>query len=605
MGGCISAPTSEPAVAAPVMVTRQTVAYDDQKPGTSGLRKKVKVFQQKNYLENFVQATFNALDEEGIEYTGGALVVSGDGRYWMKHAIQVIVRIALANGVKEVIVGVDGLMSTPAVSAVVRRLRSPEGALPFGAFILTASHNPGGPENDFGIKYNGGNGAPAPESLTAKITDHTKTLKQYRIAENEVTYDLSKPGLKRIGGGRNLVVIDAAALYVELMEGIFDFEALRAFLQRKDFTMVYDGMHGVAGPFAKAIFVDKLGLDDSVLQNCEPKQDFGGGHPDPNLTYAKDLVEKMGMGCGAVDDSTPDFGAAADGDADRNMILGKGFFVTPSDSVAVLAANAQAAIPYFKDGLKGVARSMPTSGALDRVAEELAIKFFEVPTGWKFFGNLMDSDQCSICGEESFGTGSDHVREKDGIWAVLAWLSVLAHRNPDASEPLVSVETIVREHWKTYGRNFYCRYDYEEVDSDKAKHVMAHLVTQQADLGKLNAAIGAMQAPANKRRFFQRKVDVMQVKSADEFEYTDPVDGSFSQHQGIRFLFEDGSRIIFRLSGTGSVGATIRLYIEQYVSDSSKHTQETADALKTLVTIALGLSDMEANTGRKEPTVIT
>ena len=563
------------------------------------------VFQQKNYLENFVQATFNALDEEGIEYTGGALVVSGDGRYWMKHAIQVIVRIALANGVKEVIVGVDGLMSTPAVSAVVRRLRSPEGALPFGAFILTASHNPGGPENDFGIKYNGGNGAPAPESLTAKITDHTKTLKQYRIAENEVTYDLSKPGLKRIGGGRNLVVIDAAALYVELMEGIFDFEALRAFVQRKDFSMVYDGMHGVAGPFAKAIFVDKLGLDDSVLQNCEPKQDFGGGHPDPNLTYAKDLVEKMGMGCSAVDDSTPDFGAAADGDADRNMILGKGFFVTPSDSVAVLAANAQAAIPYFKDGLKGVARSMPTSGALDRVAEELAIKFFEVPTGWKFFGNLMDSDQCSICGEESFGTGSDHVREKDGIWAVLAWLSVLAHRNPDASEPLVSVETIVREHWKTYGRNFYCRYDYEEVDSDKAKHVMAHLVTQQADLGKLNAAIGAMQAPANKRRFFQRKVDVMQVKSADEFEYTDPVDGSFSQHQGIRFLFEDGSRIIFRLSGTGSVGATIRLYIEQYVSDSSKHTQETADALKTLVTIALGLSDMEANTGRKEPTVIT
>ena len=563
------------------------------------------VFQQENYLENFVQATFNALDEEGIEYTGGALVVSGDGRYWMKHAIQVIVRIALANGVKEVIVGVDGLMSTPAVSAVVRRLRSPEGALPFGAFILTASHNPGGPENDFGIKYNGGNGAPAPESLTAKITVHTKNLKQYRIAENEVTYDLSKPGLKRIGGGRNLVVIDAAALYVELMEGIFDFEALRAFVQRKDFSMVYDGMHGVAGPFAKAIFVDKLGLDDSVLQNCEPKQDFGGGHPDPNLTYAKDLVEKMGMGCSAVDDSTPDFGAAADGDADRNMILGKGFFVTPSDSVAVLAANAQAAIPYFKDGLKGVARSMPTSGALDRVAEELAIKFFEVPTGWKFFGNLMDSDQCSICGEESFGTGSDHVREKDGIWAVLAWLSVLAHRNPDASEPLVSVETIVREHWKTYGRNFYCRYDYEEVDSDKAKHVMAHLVTQQADLGKLNAAIGAMQAPANKRRFFQRKVDVMQVKSADEFEYTDPVDGSFSQHQGIRFLFEDGSRIIFRLSGTGSVGATIRLYIEQYVSDSSKHTQETADALKTLVTIALGLSDMEANTGRKEPTVIT
>ena len=565
----------------------------------------MKVFQQKNYLENFVQATFNALDEEGIQYTGGALVVSGDGRYWMKHAIQVIVRIALANGVKEVIVGVDGLMSTPAVSAVVRRLRSPEGALPFGAFILTASHNPGGPENDFGIKYNGGNGAPAPESLTAKITDHTKTLKQYRIAENEVTYDLSKPGLKRIGGGRNLVVIDAAALYVELMEGIFDFEALRAFVQRKDFSMVYDGMHGVAGPFAKAIFVDKLGLDDSVLQNCEPKQDFGGGHPDPNLTYAKDLVEKMGMGCSAVDDSTPDFGAAADGDADRNMILGKGFFVTPSDSVAVLAANAQAAIPYFKDGLKGVARSMPTSGALDRVAEELAIKFFEVPTGWKFFGNLMDSDQCSICGEESFGTGSDHVREKDGIWAVLAWLSVLAHRNPDASEPLMSVETIVREHWKTYGRNFYCRYDYEEVDSDKAKHVMAHLVTQQADLGTLNAAIGAMQAPANKRRFFQRKVDVMQVKSADEFEYTDPVDGSFSQHQGIRFLFEDGSRIIFRLSGTGSVGATIRLYIEQYVSDSSKHTQETADALKTLVTIALGLSDMEANTGRKEPTVIT
>ena len=473
-----------------------------------------------------------------------------------------------------------------------------QGEKPFGGFILTASHNPGGPDADFGIKYNGSNGAPAPESLTSKILEHTKKIDRYVWTEELIDIDLSKPTIKRLGGGKTVEVIDAATDYVALMREIFDFEALAAFVARKDFSMVFDGMHGVAGPFAKAIFVDALGMDESVLQNCEPSEDFGGGHPDPNLTYAKDLVERMGLGTQAAGEETPQFGAAADGDADRNMILGKGFFVTPSDSVAVLAANAAAAIPYFHDGLKGVARSMPTSGALDRVAAKLEVPFFEVPTGWKFFGNLMDDGKCSVCGEESFGTGSDHVREKDGIWAVLAWLSVLAHRNKDPEQPLVTVEDIVREHWRTFGRNYYCRYDYEEVDADKAKGLMAHLVAQQGDMDALNKTVKELQA-------LKRGQAGMQLASADEFEYTDPVDGSVASKQGIRFLFEDGSRIIFRLSGTGSVGATIRLYIEQYVQDPKGHSQKTESALGTLVTIALGLSDMEGKTGRKEPTVKT
>ncbi len=352
-----------------------------------------------------------------------------------------------------------------------------QGEKPFGGFILTASHNPGGPDADFGIKYNGSNGAPAPESLTSKILEHTKKIDRYVWTEELIDIDLSKPAIKRLGGGKTVEVIDAATDYVALMREIFDFEALAAFVARKDFSMVFDGMHGVAGPFAKAIFVDALGMDESVLQNCEPSEDFGGGHPDPNLTYAKDLVERMGLGTQAAGEETPQFGAAADGDADRNMILGKGFFVTPSDSVAVLAANAAAAIPYFHDGLKGVARSMPTSGALDRVAEKLGLQFNEVPTGWKFFGNLMDAGKCSVCGEESFGTSSDHVREKDGIWAVLAWLSILAKKNESVAvgDKMVSVEDVAMEHWATYGRNFFSRYDYEACESDDANAMVDHL----------------------------------------------------------------------------------------------------------------------------------
>jgi phosphoglucomutase len=380
-------------------------------------------------------------------------------------------------------------------------------------------------------------------------------------------------------------VIDAATSYAGLMKSIFDFPALRQFVARPDFRLLYDSMHGVAGPFARRIFCTELGLPDSVCVNSVPKEDFGGGHPDPNLTYAHDLVEAMGLGEHKVEDSAvPDFGAAADGDADRNMVLGKRFFVTPSDSVAIIAANA-AAIPYFNNGLKGVARSMPTSAALDRVAQKLGVKCFEVPTGWKFFGNLMDAGMLSICGEESFGTGSDHIREKDGAWAVLAWLSILQSKNV-GSEKLTSVEDIVTDHWRVYGRNYYSRYDYENVASEGAKQLMAHLVDQFPKLTPGESKLGEFV-----------------VEKADEFEYADPVDHSVSRRQGVRFLFTDGSRIIFRLSGTGSVGATIRLYVEKY--DSSNLTQATQDAVKSLIDIALDLSKMKEFTGRDVPTVIT
>ncbi|KAH0916158.1 hypothetical protein HID58_030604 [Brassica napus] len=592
-----------------------TSPIDGQKPGTSGLRKKVKVFKQPNYLENFVQATFNALTPEKVK--GATLVVSGDGRYYSKDAVQyfafeeglynfpslaksatvtylIIIKMAAANGVRRVWVGKNTLMSTPAVSAVIRERSGADGSKATGAFILTASHNPGGPTEvrsvsvDFGIKYNMENGGPAPESITDKIYENTKTIKEYPIAEDLPNVDVSAIGVTSFEGPEgkfDVEVFDSADDYVKLMKSIFGFESIRKLLSSPKFTFCYDALHGVAGAYAHRIFVEELGAQESALLNCVPKEDFGGGHPDPNLTYAKELVARMGLGKSDTGGEPPEFGAAADGDADRNMIL-----------VAIIAANAIEAIPYFSSGLKGVARSMPTSAALDVVAKSLNLKFFEVPTGWKFFGNLMDAGMCSVCGEESFGTGSDHIREKDGIWAVLAWMSILAHKNKDSIDgdtKLVTVEDIVRQHWATYGRHYYTRYDYENVDAGKAKELMEHLVKLQSSIPEVNKIVKGIRS------------DVANVSSADEFEYKDPVDGSISKHQGIRYLFEDGSRLVFRLSGTGSEGATIRLYIEQYEKDASKIGRESQEALSPLVDIALKLSKMEEFTGRSAPTVIT
>ncbi|TKY60947.1 Phosphoglucomutase [Spatholobus suberectus] len=491
----------------------ETTPFDGQKPGTSGLRKKVKVFVQSHYLHNFVQSTFNALTAEKVR--GATLVVSGDGRYFSKEAIQIITKMSAANGVRRVWIGQNGLLSTPAVSAVIRERVGADGSRATGAFILTASHNPGGPHEDFGIKYNMENGGPAPEGITDKIYEYTTTIKEYLIAEDLPEVDITTTGVTNFTGPEgpfDVEVFDSASDYVKLMN--------------------YDALHGVAGAYAKRIFVDELGAQESSLLNCTPKEDFGGGHPDPNLTYAKELVACMGLGKSEPQDEPPEFGAAADGDADRNMILGKRFFVTPSDSVAIIAANAVEAIPYFSAGLKGVARSMPTSAALDVVAKHLNLKFFEVPTGWKFFGNLMDAGLCSICGEESFGTGA-------------------------------------------------------------AKELMAYLVKLQSSLSEVNQIVKGVRS------------DVSNVVHADEFEYKDPVDGSISSHQGIRYLFEDGSRLIFRLSGTGSEGATIRLYIEQYEKDPSKIGRLSNEALAPLVEVALELSKMQEFTGRSAPTVIT
>ncbi|KAK2635439.1 hypothetical protein Ddye_030231 [Dipteronia dyeriana] len=578
-------------------VTRkQSAPIDGQKPGTSGLRKKVKVFMQPHYLQNFVQSTFNALTTEKVR--GATLVVSGDGRYYSKDAIQIIIKMAAANGVRCIWVGQNGLLSTPAVSAVIRERVGVDGSKASGAFILTASHNPGGPHEDFGIKYNMENGGPAPEGITDKIYNNTKTINEYLIAEDLPDVDITATGVTSFGGPEgqfDVEVFDSASDYVKLMKSIFDFESIRKLLSSPNFSFCYDALHGVGGAYAKPIFAEELGAKESSLLNCTPKEDFGGGHPDPNLTYAKELVARMGLGESDSQGEPPEFGAASDGDADRNMVLGKRFFVTPSDSVAIIAANAVESIPYFSSGLKGVARSMPTSAALDVVAKHLNLKFFEVPTGWKFFGNLMDAGLCSICGEESFGTGSDHIREKDGIWAVLAWLSIIAYKNKEnlSGGKLVTVEDIVHNHWATYGRHYYTRYDYENVDAGAAKELMAYLVKLQSSLPEVNKIVKGIRS------------DVSNIAGADEFEYKDPVDGSISKHQGIRYLFEDGSRLVFRLSGTGSEGATIRLYIEQYEKDSSKTGRESQEALAPLVDVALKLSKMQEFTGRSAPTVIT
>lgn len=575
---------------------------DGQKPGTSGLRKKTKVFMGEHYLNNFVQATFDAIKENGTDVSEGSLVIGGDGRYFNDKAIQTIIRMGAANGVKRFWIGQNGLLSTPAVSAVIRE-RGPVWQKAFGSFILTASHNPGGPDEDFGIKYNCENGGPAPEKLTDAIYKNTTTIKEYKICSDFPDVDISKTAKNTYFSDdkKNQVdvdVISATADHVTLLKSIFDFEAIKGLLDRKDFSMVYDCMHGVNGPYAEAVFIGELGQDSSTCMNCIPKDDFAGGHADPNLTYAKELVATMGLNReGSKIDvgnrKIPSFGAAADGDGDRNMILGSSFFVTPSDSLAIIAAYADV-IPFFRaqGGLKGVARSMPTSGAVDLVAKKLKFDLFETPTGWKYFGNLMDSKALYgqkdytpfICGEESFGTGSNHVREKDGIWAVLAWLSILASENTDPTKPLVTVEDIVTRHWKSYGRNYYCRWDFEGVDKVKA-----------------TAMMDKMRSEITKNT--NRTVGKYTISTADDFVYTDPVDGSVAKKQGVRFLMSDGSRIIFRLSGTAGSGATVRMYIEQY--EPKNLDMRVSDALKDLVDVALGLCDIKTFCGTETPTVIT
>ncbi len=535
-----------------------TSPFADQRPGTSGLRKRTPVFQQPHYLENFVQAL---LDEAALTSTQ-TLVVGGDGRFHNREAIGVIVRMAAANGIRHVIVGRGGLLSTPAASHLIRT-----GA--HGGIILSASHNPGGPDGDFGIKYNTANGGPAPESFTNKVAERAAALTSYRVAELPA-FDLDVLGVQQLGT-LTLDVVDPVTAYASLMETLFDFDAIRALLAG-GFTMRFDAMHAITGPYAVEILERRLGAPAGTVINGTPLPDFGGGHPDPNLTYAHDLVEEL------FGQTAPDFGAASDGDGDRNMILGKRFFVTPSDSLAVLAANATL-VPGYRDGLAGVARSMPTSAAVDAVAAKLGIPCYETPTGWKFFGNLLDAGRITLCGEESFGTGSNHVREKDGLWAVLFWLNVVAARGE-------SVEQIVREHWAGYGRNYYTRYDYEGVPTDAANGVMAHLRAQLASLpGQLlgHRVVGA----------------------ADDFSYTDPVDASVSARQGIRILFADGARIVFRLSGTGTEGATIRVYIEARETAPDRLGMATAEALAELVTTALAVSEMVKRTGRDAPTVIT
>ncbi|CAL9243163.1 unnamed protein product [Arabidopsis halleri] len=550
-----------------------TKPIEGQKTGTSGLRKKVKVFMEENYLANWIQALFNSLPLE--DYKNATLVLGGDGRYFNKEASQIIIKIAAGNGVGQILVGKEGILSTPAVSAVIRKRKAN------GGFIMSASHNPGGPEYDWGIKFNYSSGQPAPETITDKIYGNTLSISEIKVAEIP-DIDLSHVGVTKYGNF-SVEVIDPVSDYLELMEDVFDFDLIRGLLSRSDFGFMFDAMHAVTGAYAKPIFVDTLGAKPDSISNGVPLEDFGHGHPDPNLTYAKDLVDVM------YRDDGPDFGAASDGDGDRNMVLGNKFFVTPSDSVAIIAANAQEAIPYFRAGPKGLARSMPTSGALDRVAEKLKLPFFEVPTGWKFFGNLMDAGKLSICGEESFGTGSDHIREKDGIWAVLAWLSILAHRNKDTKpgDKLVSVADVVKEYWATYGRNFFSRYDYEECESKGANKMIEYL-RDIVSKSKAGESYGNY---------------VLQF--ADDFTYTDPVDGSVASKQGVRFVFTDGSRIIFRLSGTGSAGATVRIYIEQYEPDVSKHDVDAQIALKPLIDLALSVSKLKEFTGREKPTVIT
>jgi phosphoglucomutase len=540
-------------------LTIETTPYADQKPGTSGLRKRVPVFIQPNYVENFVQSIFDSL--EG--FAGRVLVIGGDGRYYNDVVIQKAIRIASANGFGTVLVGQNGLLSTPAASHVIRHYKA------FGGIVLSASHNPGGPEGDFGIKYNVGNGGPAPEKITEAVFARSKVIDRY-LTVDAPDVDLSKIGTHH-SAGMVVEVIDPVADYAALMETLFDFSSLRQ-LFASGFRMRFDAMHAITGPYAHRILEDMLGAPAGTVINGTPSPDFGGGHPDPNLVYAKDLYDLM------MSADAPDFGAASDGDGDRNLIIGKGRFVTPSDSLAILAANAPLA-PGYATGIAGIARSMPTSAAADRVAEKLGIEMHETPTGWKFFGNLLDAGRVTICGEESAGTGSNHVREKDGLWAVLLWLNILASRRQ-------SVDQIVREHWATYGRNYYTRHDYDEVDA-----------------GAANGLIDALREQLPSPQRFSR--DGFEAAYADDFTYTDPIDSSVSARQGVRIGFNDGSRIVFRLSGTGTVGATLRVYLERYEPPNGQHDLDTQAALGPLITFADKIAGITERTGRTAPSVIT
>ncbi len=542
------------------IVTVETSPYSDQKPGTSGLRKKVSTFQQANYLENFVQSIFDSLEQT----TGKTLVLGGDGRYFNRQAIQTIIKIAAANGFAELIIGQGGLLSTPAASHIIRKYSA------FGGLILSASHNPGGPDEDFGIKYNVSNGGPAPEKYTDDFYRRSQEIQQYQIAELD-DVDLDTIGTQEIDGLK-ITIIDPVTDYAELMQSLFDFDLLKNSIGSGFITLCFDAMHAITGPYAKRILVDILGAPADAVINAEPKEDFGGGHPDPNLAHAKELAEQMFKA------DAPTFGAASDGDGDRNMILGSNIFVTPSDSLAIMAANAHL-IPAYRSGCVGVARSMPTSQAVDRVAKNYNIPCFETPTGWKFFGNLLDAGEITLCGEESFGTGSGHVREKDGLWAILFWLNLVAVKRQPVAD-------IVHEHWQKFGRDIYCRHDYEAVENDIANDIVEHLRGQLDSLP--NQSFGDYT-----------------VSYADEFSYLDPIDGSESPNQGIRIGFSNGSRIVFRLSGTGTVGATLRIYLERYEPDAGQHDQETQTALAELIELAEQFCEVKKRTGRNGPCVIT
>ena len=536
-----------------------TKPFDGQRPGTSGLRKKVTVFQTPHYVENFVQSAFDSL--EG--FAGKTLVLGGDGRFFNRETVQTVLKIASANGFGRVLVGRGGILSTPGVSCEIRKHKA------FGGIVLSASHNPGGPDGDFGIKYNVSNGGPAPEKVTEAIYARTQSITKYKIVDAP-DVDIDKLGTTKVGD-MTVEVIDSVADYEALMQTLFDFDAIRA-LFKGGFTMKFDAMSAVTGPYAHKILEGTLGAAAGTVMNGTPLPDFGHHHPDPNLVYAKHLYDL------AMSSASPDMCAASDGDGDRNLIIGRGLFVTPSDSLAVLAANAHLS-PGYKKGIAGIARSMPTSRAADRVAERKGIKLYETPTGWKFFGNLLDAGLATICGEESSGTGSDHLREKDGLWAVLLWLNVLAARKQ-------SVGDIVREHWATYGRNYYSRHDYEEVDANAANTLIKDLRDRLPGLAG-------------------QKFGALTIESGDDFAYYDPVDGSDTAHQGIRLHFQGGARIVYRLSGTGTAGATLRIYIERFEADPKNHNIETQTALADLIALSRSLPDIARHTGRDAPTTIT
>ena len=538
----------------------ETQIFGDQKPGTSGLRKKVIQFQQPGYLENFVQAIFNTI----APCEGKTLVIGGDGRFYNVEAIQIIIRMAVANGFSRLLVARDGILSTPAASCVIRKNHA------CGGIILSASHNPGGPTEDFGIKFNGENGGPAPEKLTDAIFEQTLSIKHY------LTVDTDDANITQLGTTKRveteIVIFDPVLDYADLMASMFDFNLMKSMFVKGEFRMCFDAMHAVTGPYAQEILENRLGAPKGTVINSQPLTDFGGGHPDPNLVHAHQLVSLL------HGDDPLDFGAASDGDGDRNMVLGKEFYINPCDSLAILTANAHY-IPAYAKGITGVARSMPTSRAVDRVAKAMNIECYETPTGWKFFGNLLDAGKITLCGEESFGTGSDHVREKDGLWAVLFWLNLIAVKQQPVSE-------IVQEHWAKYGRDYFTRHDYEGIDSAKAQAMFSQLKEQLPLLSG-------------------KKYSGIIIDHADEFSYIDPIDDSKTSGQGIRIYLNNGGRIVFRLSGTGTQGATLRVYLDCYQDDPNLLAQDTQTALKDLITIAEQIAGIQAFTGRVKPDVIT